>query len=136
MARILPAPQRSLITALDIRIGIAMGNVPDFTKDWEITYPKFFHMLRHSFPNVRKLRLGIDMFAFKYRTRQMTAEDLDRFLGPWESLVTSRDWELVELRVPESWYPELWPRAECQGGYKLSTIRDTFLSHRGIGCFP
>jgi hypothetical protein len=93
-------------------------------------------MLRHSFPNVRKLRFGIDMLAFKYRTRRMTAEDLDRFLGPWESLVTSRDWELVELRVPESWYPELWPRAECQGGYKLSTIRDTFLSHCGIGCFP
>lgn len=127
ISRMFPARHLSLIKALDVTFLVLMVNAtpPDFNNGWEATYPAMFATLQSSFPNVCKLRVSIALEPFGTRRHTISADDLDRFLGPWEGLVASRDWKRIELRVPDSWHLALKSRVESRG-CRLGRIDEVF----------
>jgi hypothetical protein len=121
ISRLLAPSYAALITAMDIEVKLIMSLTapPDLPGNWAIVYPAFFHLLQHSFPNMRRLHLTMYFHPWDTSQRPVTDESLDEFLAPWESLGASRDWKELHFFVPEDWYELLKGRADKQRSWVL-----------------
>lgn len=122
LSRLLRPDYRSLLTSMDVRLEANKDlfrppyKIPEA---WTTTWPAFFDLFHHAFPNVRRLRLTLRIQSWRTMPKSHD-KDLDILLFPWETLAASREWTFLDLSVSCKAYIVFEEKAKAQNNWTLS----------------
>ena len=103
-----------------LQIGSTYTEPPVITGLWTDVYPAFFRLFQHTFRNVQRLRLTMNLKPWDIPPVTMNDANIGAFLAPWEALARSREWVYLDLAIQDDWYPFVKKKADAQSTWALS----------------
>ncbi|KAL3463903.1 hypothetical protein BJX64DRAFT_276113 [Aspergillus heterothallicus] len=137
VSRVIPRHHLELLTSLVVEIDVyrISRTFPGMSNEFAEFYREFFETFEGIMSGLRSMSLTIAGLPRSPALVEWSNENEEMWIGPWERLKKSRQWEKLEIAVPPTWYKEfeevIGRRGQLRGNGRFSLIEGEEPFRRG-----